>query len=149
MQVENPVIAGRSYTLKEGSKDHPLRGGLTPGVMVKVLRSLGGNLFEAQITEGKTVTVYGDNLDRGTYHEVSVQFVTEAPKDRAYALVEVRPGEDAEADVRQLLSLQQDVQAECSNTMVQRLGALLQPYEVLAVAHPGGKAHYFFRYRRS
>lgn len=148
MQVENPVIVGQSYSLKEGSKEHPLRSGLKPGTAVKIMRSLGGNLFEVQTPEGKTGVVYGDNLERGSYQEVSVRFMTQVPTDRDYSLVEVRAGEDAEADIKQLLKECRDIQAECSNTMVQRLASVLHQYEVMAVAHPGGKARYFFRYRR-
>ena len=143
------MIIGRSYPLKDGATDHPLRGGLKPGTVVKVLRANGGNLFDIETAEEKTAIVYGDNLDRGSFHEVPVKFVATAPTDRNYTPLDLKPEETQNA-LKRYFEQHADVQIECSNTMVQRLAETLEKnhYEVMAVAHPGAHARYFFRSRK-
>lgn len=150
MLVANPVIIGQSYPLKEGTTEHPLRGSLKPGLKVKVLRALGSNLFEVEPAAGKTATVHSDSLDRGSFHEVAVKFVTAAPTDRSYKRLDMK-AEETEDALKRYFDQHADVEIECSNTMVQRLAEVLEKnrYDVMAVAHPGTHARYFFRCRQS
>ncbi len=150
MLVANPVIIGQSYPLKEGTTEHPLRGSLKPGLNVKVLRALGSNLFEVELAAGKTATVHSDNLDRGFYHEVAVKFLPAAPTDRSYTRLDLKPEETVDA-LKGYFEQHTDVEIECSNTTVQRLAETLDKhhYDVMAVAHPGTHARYFFRCRPS
>ncbi len=147
MLVENPVIVGQNYTLKGGNPDHPLRAGLKPGTIVKVCRALGDNLFEVETPEKKITLVYGDNLDRGSFHVVPVKFIPTVPADRSYVRAEAGSGNDLEFRLKELLQQGADVELECSNTMVQRVAQLvsLNQYDVMAVAQPGANARYFFR----
>jgi hypothetical protein len=147
--MENPVVIGQSYPLKDGAKEHPLRGGLKAGLKVKVQQSLGNGLFEVETAEGKTAMVYGDNLERGAFHEVAVKFLPTAPTDRNYTRLELK-AEEIEDALKRHFKEHADVQIECSNTMVQRLAEVLEKnhYEVMAVAHPGAHARYFFRSRK-
>ncbi len=149
MLVANPVIIGQSYPLKEGTTEHPLRGSLKPGLIVKVLRALGSNLFEVELVVGKTATVHSDNLDRGFYHEIAVKFLPAAPTDRTYKRLELK-AEATEEALKLYFEQHADVAIECTNTMVQRLAECLERnhYEVMAVAHPGTRANYFFRCRK-
>jgi hypothetical protein len=149
MLVANPVIIGQSYPLKEGTPEHPLRGSLKPGLKVKVLRALGSSLFEAETAEGKTATVHSDNLERGSFHEVAVKFLATAPTDRSYTRLDLK-AEATEEALKRYFEQHADVEIECTNTMVQRLAECLERnhYEVMAVAHPGARAHYFFRCRK-